>query len=421
MQQDQRFAVCSHVAAWVLHYSAFRRGVQERRHIADLVGLAGPIYPLRPRVSDGLTEGQVSQMLNELGFRTAIHHVPTVENPFQTLPDVIPIELPGSLISLLEEAGVTRLDQADPRIMEQLERCLTDYLQEMDEEQDGIPAVSRDHPAVESFHQLTDYHLRPYIRSGWPVYAGTSTHAFAICGRSLVNGRPVYFLHDDQAGPHLAAESLPAVSQGSLRYQSADPGFGHRDIAPEHDVVREILEAEPTRWDDARRAIEAVVTAVPSRVLLFPSAANSAARATLRGAAEGVQLQALSATERKRLKSTPDTTASIVMGIDYKIARRRSAEHKKDTVGVRVFSSLQLAEWVIVVEASDRGDAACFAEFVYDASSSDDDPRLLFSRIFCAAVAVPPLDESHPEASILGEPLYPILGIPERVGKVDVL
>lgn len=43
MQQDQRFAVCSHVAAWVLHYSAFRRGVQERRHIADLVGLAGPM------------------------------------------------------------------------------------------------------------------------------------------------------------------------------------------------------------------------------------------------------------------------------------------------------------------------------------------------------------------------------------------
>ena len=118
-------------------------------------------------------------MLNELGFRTAIHHVPTVENPFQTLPDVIPIELPGSLISLLEEAGVTRLDQADPRIMEQPERCLTDYLQEMDEEQRHSSGKPRS-PAVESFHQLTDYHLRPYIRSGWPVYAGTSTHAFAI-------------------------------------------------------------------------------------------------------------------------------------------------------------------------------------------------------------------------------------------------
>jgi hypothetical protein len=69
MQQDQRFAVCCHVVAWVLHYSAFRRGVQERRHIADLVGIAGPIHPLRPRATDGLTESQVAQMLNELPTR----------------------------------------------------------------------------------------------------------------------------------------------------------------------------------------------------------------------------------------------------------------------------------------------------------------------------------------------------------------
>jgi hypothetical protein len=118
MQQDQRFAVCSHVAAWVLHYSAFRRGVQERRHIADLVGMAGPIHPLRPRVSDGLTEGQVSQMLNELGFRTAIYHTPTVDNPFQTLPEVSPPELPADLTDMLRAAGVQGLDQFDTGIVE---------------------------------------------------------------------------------------------------------------------------------------------------------------------------------------------------------------------------------------------------------------------------------------------------------------
>jgi hypothetical protein len=420
MQQDQRFAVCSHVAAWVLHYSAFRRGLQERRHIADLVGIAGPIHPLRPRTSDGLTESQVAQMLNELGFRTAIHHTPTVENIFHTLPEVTPAELPGSVLSALEEAGVKGLDQPDPGVIEQLEQKFADYLQQFEDPQDTIPAVNPSHPSVDAFHRLIDYLIRPHIRSGWPIYAGTSTHAFAICGRSTFDGGPVHFLHDDQNGPYLLAESLPAVSRTSLRYQSTYPGFENRRRAPERDVVVEILNGEPSKAEDARRAIEALVTAMPPRVLLSPSAANRAAITTIRGAGTGAQLETLPYSERITLSATPNTKVSIVMGIDYKVRRRAYTLDQGDKDGVRIFSSLPLAEWVIVVEVFDE-ERACFAEFVYDASSSDDEPRAQFSRIFRAATGVSPLDGSHPESSILNTSHFPALGIPERIGKVDAL
>lgn len=418
MQQDQRFAVCAHVAAWVLHYSAFRRGIQERRHIADLVGMAGPIHPLRPRTSDGLTESQVAQMLNELGFRTAINHTPTVENTFHTLPDIIPIELPPNVLAILGKAGVQHLDQSDPGVIEQLERKFTEYVQYVDESDETVPAINPNNPSVEAIHQLVDYLIRPYIRSGWPIYAGTSTHAFVICGRSWLNGRPVHFIHDDQNGPYLLASSLPAVSRSSLKYQSAYKGTDSREIAPEHDIVEAITNGEPSRSTDARRAIEALVTAVPPRVLLSPSAANRSARVDLSAIRTPDLEQLLSPPEQEALSGILNTKVSIVMGIDYKVQRRNSALGRGDQVGVLAFSSLQLAEWVIVVESIDS-DGTCFAELVYDASSSDEEPRIQFSRIFSAAVAVSPLNESHPESAILESSRYPALDIPERVGKVD--
>jgi hypothetical protein len=135
---------------------------------------------------------------------------------------------------------------------------------------------------------------------------------------------------------------------------------------------------------------------------------------------EKPMLEALMEPDRDAIASRPDTSVSIVMGIDYKASRRRSAIQQRDRAGIRAFSSLQLAEWVVVVEALDQ-DGRCFAEFVYDASSSDEDPRVQFSRIFSAAVAVSPVNEIHPEASTFRTIRYPALCVPERVGKVDGL
>lgn len=419
MQQDQRFAVCAHVAAWVLHYSAFRRGVQERRHIADLVGMAGTIHPLRPRTSDGLTESQVAQMLNDLGFRTAINHTPTVLTVLHTLPEVIPEELPRTVLASLKAAGIKNLSQPEPGVVDQLEEILRDHVDRVYEETSGeVDQFNIYAPPVDACHRLIDYLIRPYIRSGWPIYAGTRTHAFAICGRSWVDGSPVHFLHDDQNGPYLLARSLPALSRNSLRKQSSYPGAKDRDHAPEKDLVAKMVREAPGAYGDAQRAIESLVTAVPPRVLLAPSAANRMAQRTLAAARTAEHLSVLNEKDRMALERRSGTRVTIIMGIDYKVIRRKSALARSDNVGIQVYSSLQLAEWIVLVEALDV-DGGCFAEFVYDASSSDDDPRLQFARMFTSAVSIWPLAEMSTESAVLEYDRYPVVNLPDRVGKVD--
>ena len=429
MQQDQRFAVCCHVVAWVLHYSAFRRGVQERRHIADLVGIVGPIHPLRPRATDGLTESQVAQMLNELGFRTSIYHTPTVQMSFHSLPEVLIGELPMNLLTRLAEAKVQGPDRFDIEadVLDQLEKGLANYLQSIENSND-ISANAASEPAIidvanpylQAFHELIDYLIHPYIRSGWPIYAATRTHAFAICGRTEKSGKPVLFLHDDQNGPYLAAESLPALSQNSLRYQAVGAPSDSSLGVPREDFVAHRLEHGPNESGDVRRAVEALVIAVPSRVLLSPAAANRKSRRIIVIAQRHqALLDGLPKADREIFSARAESRVSILMGIDYKIYRRRQSKEYGDVPAVTVFSSLQLAEWIILVEFFDK-QRMCFSEFVYDASSSDDDPRIIFSRIFSATVVVYPGDELGLEAGKLDRSKYAPLVIPERVGKVNI-
>lgn len=429
MQQDQRFAVCCHVAAWVLHYSAFRMGVQERRHIADLVGIAGPIHPLRPRATDGLTESQVAQMLNELGFRTSIYHTPTVQTSFHSLPEVLLGELPKKLLVTLAAAEVQGPDDFDIEadVLDRLEKGLANYLQsiansngnDIDPTAASDPAfVNMSNPYMQAFHELVDYFIRPYIQSGWPIYAGTRTHAFVICGRTEKSGRPILFLHDDQNGPYLAAESLPALSRNSLRHQAAGTRGDANVRVPREDLVAHWLDHGPNESGDVRRAVEALVIAVPSRVLLSPTAANRKSRRAIAIAqANQALLSRLSTADRETLAMRPESQVSILMGIDYKVYRRGQAKEYEDLSAVTIFSSLQLAEWVILVEFFDEH-GECFSEFVYDASSSDDDPRILFSRIFSAVVAVYPGNDPSLETGALTHSKYDPLIIPERVGKV---
>jgi hypothetical protein len=429
MQQDQRFAVCCHAAAWILHYTAFRRGVQERRHIADLVDIAGPIHPLRPRATDGLTESQVAQMLNELGFRTTIYHTPTVQISFHSLPEVLLGELPKSLLATLSEADVHGPDLFDIEfdVLDRLERGLASYLQPIEtsneisaEDVSGPAVVSVSNPHMQAFHELIDYVIGPYIRSGWPIYAETRTHAFVICGRTQNSGKPIHFLHDDQTGPYLAADSLPTLSRNSLRYQAMGARSNSDDLVPREDFVAHHLNYGPNESGDVRRAIEALVIAVPSRVLLSPTAANRKSRRTIAIAQkQKALLDGLSDTDRSTFSIRPESHVSLLMGADYKGYRRRQAQQSNDSSAVAIFSSVQLAEWVIVVEFVDEQDR-CFAEFVYDASSSDDDPRVQFSRIFSAAVAVYPGENLRLEAGTLASSRYSTLVVPDRVGKVSV-
>jgi hypothetical protein len=343
------------------------------------------------------------------------------------LPEVLLGELSKGLLATLAVAGVEGPDHFDIEadVLERLERGLEDYLQQAvnDSEirpgDDSDPTVSASNEYMQAFHGLVDYLIRPYIRSGWPVYAGTSTHAFVICGRTENLGKPVFFLHDDQNGPYLAAESLPTLSRNSLRRQAAGGHNDNRRGVPRQDLVAHQLAHGSTESGDVRRAVEALVIAVPSRVLLSPTAANRKSRRII-AIARGREtlLNGLSEADEKAFSNRSESQVSILMGIDYKVYRRRQAKECDDNSAVTIFSSLQLSEWVILVEFLDDC-GMCFSEFVYDASSNDDDPRLLFSRIFSAGVVVYPGDDLRLEAGALAQSKYSPLTIPTRVGKVD--
>lgn len=76
MQQDERFAVCIHVAAWTLAYSAYRRGLTARRLISDIVRTSRS-DGMAIATPEGLTFDKLEQFLRNLDFSwrcTASHH-----------------------------------------------------------------------------------------------------------------------------------------------------------------------------------------------------------------------------------------------------------------------------------------------------------------------------------------------------------
>jgi hypothetical protein len=110
------------------------------------------------------------------------------------------------------------------------------------------------------------------------------------------------------------------------------------------------------------------------------------------------------------------TCATLLMGIDYKKFRRNSAETLNDEPGVIAYSSIQLAEWVIVIEGLDKEDTAIW-EVVYDASSNAARPRVHLARFGRTAVAVYPLNLAVGESIELNRGHYPRLQAPSRLTK----
>jgi len=459
MQQDQRFAMCAHVAVWTLNYSAYRRGTVERRLIADLVGLAGSIHPLRPRTSDGLSDQQVATMLSELGFRTTIFATPNLTSAYSSLPRVQANEIPDELATHLGQELEADLGNRDLDVTSLITTRLEDYVNEADESTatppggTGVPTrtgpqqttlphaadavVDPEHPTIRALHGLLDYLVTPYVRSGWPVYCGTSEHALVLCGRAIVGSRPVHFVHDDQCGPYLLTDSLPTVSRDGLRYQSGFPvdmASTEQVASPPIDRVLEHIGAADglagLRNEDMTHAVLSLVLAVPARVLLPAGSANRHARVDAgllqRRAMQLSSVDHLTKTERENLQAPLRTSVSIVMGIDYKKSRRAWAQSHDDREAVAAFSSVQLSEWVIVVEGlslategmpPNHGEALW--EFVYDASSSELAPRLQLARFLGTVATIFPRDQNAVEVTNIRTRAFPQLSIPARIGKVS--
>lgn len=387
MQQDARFAVCADIVAWVLHYSAFRRDIFERKLIADFAHVHNSIGPMKSRVPEGLTAAEAAALLDSVGFRSRTYGTPIALGP-TVLPPATDSDLPE--LAAMIDGGVTDLAVAVTDLYN-LARELDRYrlAQELDEadrdddtadldpldtaEQLSPDSAIEDRPLwITAMDMLLDYHLRMQINSGFPAYGGTIDHAMAIVGRSPNEGRPIYYFHDDQIGPYLASDSLSDISRDMLRFQAGkyqDRLGTIRQDEPPLDRVR----SDPSSFDrdywaeGAERSLIALIFPLPSRVHLSPAAARADALSLL----EDLQVSGL-----LDLVPNEDLTidAVLVRGTEYKRERHKAA-WGNDDAAVLAYSNVQLAEWVAVVEGIDSNGQAVF-EFVYDASSNDDCPLL---------------------------------------------
>lgn len=167
VQQDTQLGRCAHAAAWVCHYSAFRRGDVARRPIADFSLFADPSLGYgRQLPSEGLTVQQLLELLRYFDLPAAFYSVRQLP-PGQLVPWAPPDPKPPK---------ARRPD--DPRL----------------------------HPGRWD-HRIIAICCR-YLNSGYPVLIGTEDHAFVICGYRRVKraSQPdwiEFFRNDDQGGPYI--------------------------------------------------------------------------------------------------------------------------------------------------------------------------------------------------------------------------
>lgn len=159
--QDAEYLRCAHIAAWMCHYSAHRRGLIGRQLTTELAAYApAEVSDGRRLPSDGLNDQQLQAVFTRAGLpaiRYAISDIPTV-------------------------VGV---DQ-QPRVAAAGGRARSRTKGEQDRA--TITTVCR------------------YIRSGFPVLVSTEKHVFVLVGyieRSPGGHRHIDFIAaDDQVGPY---------------------------------------------------------------------------------------------------------------------------------------------------------------------------------------------------------------------------
>jgi hypothetical protein len=168
VEQDTQLGRCAHSAAWVCHYSAFRRGDVARRSMGDFSLSTTPGLGFsRPMPSAGLTAQQLLELLRVFGLPAMFYSV-------RNLPS-------SPLVPWAEADPTPPLD--DPEL----------------------------HPGHWDTRMIRI--CCRYLNSGFPVLVFTAEHAFVLCGyhREAREGAPdwIRFVrHDDQRGPYLSVDNV---------------------------------------------------------------------------------------------------------------------------------------------------------------------------------------------------------------------
>lgn len=389
MQQDARYAICAQVALWSVHYSLFRRGVVERKLVSDVVGASQALTPMRPVIPLGLHPHEAIRVLAALGLgsfeydvslRDSVSDLDEIKNKtIATIGEALVSELEGVLRFLQdqnpEEEGWQYAENPGAFAV-QLFRRLLDPESASRLHEYSVAKRSVDE-YIEIAKHLIDLAIltlvEPFVRSGFPAYCDTQGHAITLCGLGSDDSGAFFYFHDDQFGPYLATRTVVGASRESFQRQA----YARRqDVDDFADVAPDVDRAEPastpvsTIGSDYARSVYSMIIPRPPRLLLSPNAALNLARS--------IYSQASSAIDGFDRISDIDFQCSIMMGIDYKSMRRRQSP--AGSVASKVFSTVHLAEWVVLVEVvSDLGRVNW--EVVFDGSSGDGNAIIQLVRI----------------------------------------
>lgn len=171
VQQDMQLGRCAHAAAWMCHYSAWRRGEVRRHPMADFNLASDHTLGLgRPVPSSGLTVNQLMQLFMAFELPAAFYRVSDLPHTVLDVPWAPPPSSPA--------------------------------------EEDPAP-----HPGTWDTRLIRI--CCQYLNSGFPVLVGTHDHAFVLCGYirephpDTGHDRWITFIrHDDQRGPYLRVKNI---------------------------------------------------------------------------------------------------------------------------------------------------------------------------------------------------------------------
>lgn len=153
-EQDGEFLRCAHAAAWMCHYSAYRRGLTRRHVSAELVDMSPSLLlHERPLPSKGMNLNQLQAVFGETG-QPALFYGLTNMPSVRGVEDPTPRQINGEDLA----AGFW-----DTRI---------------------FSVASR------------------YLNSGFPVLVATDNHAFVLVGWFRQGTRIRFIATDDQVGPY---------------------------------------------------------------------------------------------------------------------------------------------------------------------------------------------------------------------------
>ncbi len=435
MQQDERYAVCAHVAAWTLLYSAHRKKIIERRLVSDVVAATSPLRSMHPAAPVGLSIDAVQSAIQTLGL-----HFPIMEvigegdlltnfslrgEDFQLSNDQ-KLLLQSCLLLLSRYMGendgkgiALSFDEDHKLFLSSLWRCLSSIGADCESalrDAGGAEPQRMIELAVSTIDAAVFSELKSHLNSGFPLYCQTSDHATVLCGYSE-NGEDGndFFFHDDQFGPYLKSKSIVWASKAEFRLQSYSTTVLRNAAA--YEAPRDDLAEMPASFDIGRepnRGVLAIGLCGPARLLLKPSFALSSVRAVV-DSAKAEWFNSSIADSSVTSVISDNYRASVIMGIDYK--RQRLESNTLDVQSRLLISSLHLAEWVVVVEMLSDSASHSIGDFVYDGSSSSHHPLLQFGCLSGQVLYRSPT--SWPDIDVAEIPSFqPLpLQVPDQVKK----